>query len=294
MRRPFPSRIAIVKTGSSAAPGQAISGTAKHLRALGFAFSLCENRWGPSDVPMFSLFLAALAQAAPAAPAVSVERIADDAFAMSIAAPADIRVAELQQRLLPSARLACQARRPLFARYQIREGALQQELLCLDAEITPTPAAATLDVEWAPTPGDQQGLLAATYAYFAAKDAARYADAYGFLSDRMQSATPLSAWTEAARDFNAAAGPALGRRIVEISWYNHPSDAPEPGIYVAADYSAEFDKLEFVCGYVMWRLMPDGSLKLVREEQNFARKRGAKPMAAIDRDPLRARLGCKD
>jgi hypothetical protein len=243
---------------------------------------------------MFSLFVAAVAQAAPAAPGVSIERLNDSTFAMSIAAPANVRVAELQQRLLPSARLACQARRPVLARYRIHEGALQQELLCLDAEATPTPAAATLDAEWAPTSANQQGLVAATYAYFAAKDAARYADAYDFLSDRMRADTPLAAWAEAARDFNEAAGPALGRRIVEISWYNHPSDAPEPGIYVAADYSAEFEKLEFVCGYVMWRLMPDGSLRLVREEQNLARKRGAKPMAAIDRDPLRTRLGCKD
>jgi hypothetical protein len=44
----------------------------------------------------------------------------------------------------------------------------------------------------------------------------------------------------------------------------------------------------------MWRLLPDGSFRLVREEQNLARKRGAKPMASIDRDPMRIRLGCKD
>ena len=171
---------------------------------------------------------------------------------------------------------------------------LEQELICLDAARAAAPTGAAPDPAWSPTPVDQQALLAATYDYFAAKDATKYRDAYAFLSERMKADVALDAWTEAARDFDEAAGRALGRRVVEISWYNNPSDAPEPGIYVAADFSAEFEKLEFVCGYVMWRLMPDGTLRLVREEQNLARKRGAKPMAAIDRDPLRARLGCKD
>jgi hypothetical protein len=43
----------------------------------------------------------------------------------------------------------------------------------------------------------------------------------------------------------------------------------------------------------MWRLQPDGSFRLVREEQNLVHKRG-RPMADIDRTPLRTRIGCKD
>lgn len=245
-------------------------------------------------MPLSSFFLAAFAQAASAAPQVSVEQIGEDAFRISIAAPSETGITELQERLLPSARLACQRKRPVLARYRMGTDGLEQELLCIDDAPLPTPAAAAPDPEWAPTPAHQQALLAVTYGYFTAKDAARYTDAYGFLSERMKASASLDEWTAAARDFNEAAGRALGRRVVEISWYNHPSDAPEPGIYVAADYSAEFEKLEFVCGYVMWWLMPDGTLRLVREEQNLARKRGARPMPAIDREPLRARLGCKD
>lgn len=242
---------------------------------------------------MLSFFLAILAQPAAAPPGVSVERIDGDSFRMGVAAPAGAAIAGLQARLLPAARLACQQKRPVFARYRIADGTLEQELLCVGGAPAPVAAAAAPDPAWEPAPADQQALLAAAYAYFAAKDAGRYGDAYEFLSDRMKADMPIAAWTEAARSFNQAAGRALGRRVVEISWYNHPSDAPEPGIYVAADYSAEFEKLEFVCGYVMWRLLPDGSLRLAREEQNLARKRG-RPMHEIDRKPLRARLGCKD
>ena len=262
---------------------------------------------------MLVYLLAALAPVAAAAPQLSVERIGESSFRLSSPASSTATIMELQRQLLAAARLACQNKQPVFARYRIspdepeptaagRSAAapmssnmtLEQELLCLDAASRPTPAAAAPDPDWAPTPADQQALLAATYRYFAAKDAARYPEAHGFLSDRMQASIPLEPWTQSAREFNQAAGRALGRRVVEISWYNHPSDAPEPGIYVAADFSAEFEKLEFVCGYLMWRLLPDGSFRLVREEQNLARKRGLRPMAAIDRDPMRARLGCKD
>jgi hypothetical protein len=245
---------------------------------------------------MMLLFLAAQAALA----GLSVERIDEHSFRMELAAP--------QAGLQPAARLACQKRKPVFARYRIvsevpPEGAkpaspagrsLEQQLLCLETGRRAVPAATRPDPQWQPTATDERALLAATYEYFTAKDAGRYAEAHGRLSDRMKAATPLAEWATGARLFNAEAGPALGRRVIEISWYNHPTDAPEPGIYVAADYSAEFERLEFVCGYVMWRLLPDGSFRLVREEQNLARKRGPKPMASIDRDPMRVRLGCKD
>lgn len=249
---------------------------------------------------MMLLILAAQAASA----GISVERIDEMSFRMELAAPEGSSVGDLQARLLPAARLACQKGRPLLGRYRLvsEEGSkapaptrlLEQELLCVRSDARRIAAAAAADPQWQPGPTDQQALLAATYSYFAAKDAGRYGEAHSQLSDRMKAAAPLAAWTEGASAFNAEAGPALGRRVVEISWYNHPTDAPEPGIYVAADYSAEFERLEFVCGYVMWRLLPDGSFRLAREEQNLARKRGPKPMAKIDREPMRIRLGCKD
>ena len=240
------------------------------------------------------LLLAVLAPPAAPPPDISIERLDDSAFRIDLTPVGTASIAALQAQLFPSARLACQARKPVFGRYRLAGGSLQQELICADAVTGPDPEAATQDPQWAPTAADQRALLAVSYAYFAAKDAARYADAYGFLSERMKASAPPAEWQAGARDFNEAAGRALGRRVVEISWYANPADAPEPGLYVAADYSAEFETLEFVCGYVMWKLLPDGRFALVREEQNLARRRGAKPMAEIDRKPLRARLGCKD
>ena len=113
---------------------------------------------------------------------------------------------------------------------------------------------------------------------------------------RRHSPTSLAPeWSRAAAEFNAQAGSPRGRRVVEITWYKDPEDAPEPGLYVAADFSADFEKLEFVCGYLMWQVQPDGRFRLVREEQNMAPRRASgRAIAQIDRDPLRTRMGCKD
>lgn len=247
-----------------------------------------------SKMKFLSLLAVALAPVAPAAAPLSIERIDDTSFRISVSAPESLGAAALQARLIPAAKLACRQSRAILGRYRIEGGNLDQELLCAEQVWNLDLARATQDPEWSPSAADQRALLAATYDYFAAKDAGRYADAYALLSDRMKASAPSAEWQAAARGFNDVAGRALGRRVVEISWYANPADAPEPGLYVAADYSAEFEKLEFVCGYVMWKLLPDGRFALVREEQNLARKRGTKPMAEIDREPLRMRLGCKD
>lgn len=227
-----------------------------------------------------------------------VEPLAQGVFRMRVESP-PATFAEAQAQLRPAAARACAGKQPTFGRFRYGEAtasepiALEQELLCLPPSAVPVPAAARLASDWAPDSSHQARVLAASYAYFAAKDAARYAEAYRQLSPRQQADRSLIEWTFAATAFNAEAGAVRARRVVEISWYNHPADAPEPGIYVAADYSAEFEKLEFVCGYLMWRLQPDGGFRLVREEQNLVHKRG-RAMPAIDRDPLRARMGCKD
>ena len=238
--------------------------------------------------------------AAQAVSAVQVERLDDSSFLLSVAAEPKLSVAQEQARLAPSSRRACGTRRPTLGRYRfVAEEArsrFEQELICLESRHKLSLiASAGSGAALTPTRADQQAVLAASYGYFAAKDVGRYTEAYASLSDRLRSRFPLADWTRSAGEFNAKAGPVRGRRVVEITWYKDPDDAPEPGLYVAADFSADFEKVEFVCGYLMWRVQPDGSFRLVREEQNMAPKRASgRAIAKIDRDPLRSGMGCKD
>jgi hypothetical protein len=228
--------------------------------------------------------------AAAAAPQISSERIDSNRFRLSISG-GTAGIAAAQAALLPTARRLCGERAAAFGTFRIDQS-VEQEVLCGSGRASLDPRAAT-DASWKPTDLDQQAVLAATYAYFSAKDSARYSDAWRSLSDRMKRMSPVAPWQAKAAEFNRNAGPVRARRVTELTWYNNPPDAPEPGIYVAADYSADFGRLEFLCGYVMWLLQPDGSFRLVREEQNMLDKETARKVPSLDRAPLKAQMGCK-
>jgi hypothetical protein len=226
---------------------------------------------------------------ASVSPQIAFEPIDPNRFRLSLTGISGFEAA--QRALLPTARRLCGARQAAFGTFKIQE-TVEQELLCGSGRVTADPSAAA-SPSWQPTDLDQQAVLAATYAYFAAKDSGRYEAAWNSLSDRMKRMSDAAEWRAKAASFNSGAGAVRARRVTELTWYSNPADAPEPGIYVAADYSADFEKLEFLCGYVMWLLQSDGTLRLVREEQNMLDKETAKKVPSLDRAPLKAQMGCK-
>ena len=253
------------------------------------------------------MIILALLLTAQATPEITSEPLGRDRHRLRITGPID-SVEAAQAALKPAAQRLCGARSATFGTFRYSQDAkmedvasslppvtlsLEQELFC-GAHKSTIDAAALPAPDWRPTPADQQAVLAATYAYFAAKDRGHYADAWKMLSNSMKGISPAADWQREARDFNSRAGAVRARRVTEITWYNNPPDAPQPGLFVAADFSADFEKLDFVCGYVMWLLQPDGSFVLTREEQNLLAKPTAKKLASIDRAPLRAQMGCKD
>ena len=249
----------------------------------------------------------ALILAAQAAHQIDSEPIDENRFRLSIAGRID-GIEAAQAALMPTARQLCGTRPVSFGAFRFApEGTsdrpaaalspaarkVEQELFC-GASQQIVDRAAQRYPDWQPSEADQQAVLAASYAYFAARDQARYPQGWSMLSDGMKQMSPIAEWQRSNAGFNDAAGAVRGRRVTEITWYNNPPDAPRPGVYAAADYSGEFDNLEFVCGYLMWQIQPDGSLRLTREEQNLLDKATAKNLASIDRQPLRAQMGCKD
>lgn len=237
-------------------------------------------------------------------PRVEAQRL--DASRHMLAVQTEARAAfdSTQAMLVPTARRLC-GDRPFFfgafkfageaeapaAKPGVAQGSFQLELHCSSPERRPASAALTAS---APSDTQQQAVLKATYGYLAAKDGNRLPDAYAMLSPGAKVTAAQSDWIATARDFNERAGAVRARRVTDISWYSNPPEAPEPGLYVAADLEGTFANVEFLCGYVVWRLDADGSLRLVREEQNFLERRPGAGVAALDRAPLRAQMGCKD
>jgi len=57
-----------------------------------------------------------------------------------------------------------------------------------------------------------------------------------------------------------------------ISFYDSPSNAPKPGLYIAADYQNTFDSGALHCGYLIWFREASGEFKIIREETGVIKK----------------------
>lgn len=222
------------------------------------------------------MLVALLLAAAP--PAIERESVGDGLHRLKVEA-ADLTAQGGRAMLREAAESLCGERLPAYGSFALGEGAFEQELFCLPHHQA----------------GDTRlAVLAGSYAWFAARDFGRYDEAWAVLSERMQAASPLSEWRAAAERFNAAAGPVRRRQVTRITVYEDPPDAPEPGLYVAADFSADFANLAFACGYLMWHRRADGAWRLVREEQNVVDRETAEDLSEIDRPRLREQMGCRD
>ncbi len=79
-------------------------------------------------------------------------------------------------------------------------------------------------------------------------------------------AQDLATWTRERRAFRMLAGAPVRINIVKITVYDNPAEAPNPGVYVAADYVNEYRNVPFHCGYLMWFRPIGGEFRITREE----------------------------
>ncbi|SNS08939.1 Protein of unknown function [Sphingomonas laterariae] len=138
----------------------------------------------------------------------------------------------------------------------------------------------------------QQQVTDASYAYFAAKDGGRFDRAYALIGPSMQSYLKPDLFASEAARFNAESGKAAERRVVRLTWYRDPPDAPAPGLYVAADFRSQFPNIHLHCGYLMWHQEQDGSFRIVREEQSFIDKGMAAQLPPERLRTLESQFGC--
>jgi len=107
---------------------------------------------------------------------------------------------------------------------------------------------------------------------------ARFEDAYAFFSADQKRTVAFEAWRADRVQFRAKVGAFEGRTIRKLTWYRNPPGA-QPGIYVAADFSDQFENAALHCGYVAWHQRMDGSFEIVHEEDNLIDKPTAARMS---------------
>lgn len=138
----------------------------------------------------------------------------------------------------------------------------------------------------------EQEVSKASYEYFRLKDGGDYGAAYALFAPSVKTYLTRDLYTSQSSQFNVEAGKAEERRVVKLTVYHDPPDAPAPGLYVAADFVARFPNIYLHCGYLMWHREKDGKFRLVREEQSFIDKGTAKQMAPERLTPLPKQFGC--
>ncbi len=246
----------------------------------------------------------AAAKPAPASE-ISVQRIADDTFSLTLKSYRSATVQAGQEELLPKAAELCGERKFDFTKYQFEamealdpgaaKGALllKQEIHCGGNGLPAVSAVSTgnQDRQWRPSSAQELAVELQTQAYFSNKDGKKYSEAYAMLSAPQREAIPFDRWKEMAQQFNGKAGKVINRWIRKVTWYKDPARGG-PGTFVAVDFAGQFENIDLHCGYVVWKEQGDGAFLLMREEENFVDKETLKKISPADLEKVRAQFKC--
>jgi hypothetical protein len=173
------------------------------------------------------------------------------------------------------------------------EWKVSQQVTCGSRPAAEPAAAAPVDSNWQPTPELARQIRESTLAYFDLVDAGDPARSHALWSASNREMRPLDEWRAELQSARARAGKPLGHRVAKLTWYVNPEHAPEPGIYVAADYEKKYEKLAANCGYLIWFRAPSGQFVIVREESGVLEKAQAAGLSRETMAEVRKQLRCE-
>lgn len=256
------------------------------------------------------LFCAALIPtalwAAQPASDVRVRQLGPDSYVATMTTSETTNVGAAQNALVPGAEKLCGEKKPEFGHYSFEtkeplnktEAAssqtlvLKQDIKCAAAGSLPSKEQQSVASEWNPTKAQDENIEQLTYQYFRNRDTGKYQEAYSMFAASLKASISENNWMTSVKQFNAKAGKPIKRLVSKLTWYNNPSSSPTPGIYAAADYVSQFEKVDIHCGFVIWQQQKDSSFQVVREEENFIDKATQSTMKDSDIAKIKAQYGC--
>lgn len=250
------------------------------------------------------ILTALLLAATPPAPVISSEKIGKKRYRIALTAP-DLTLEQGQIRAFQEAARLCGGEPVTLGHYRWRSDekldsaapnrkivalTLEQEADCSAGPppIVPRPTG------WKPAPADMKTIMDLTGRYFEARDSGRYRDAWNLLTPSMKKMSPLPEWQAGRKAFNHRAGGGLRRDPVKVTWYDNPANAEVAGIFAAVDFVGKADKLHIICGYLVWLRQPDGSWRLMREEEGSFEHMPGAATSAEQLAQSKAALGCRE
>lgn len=259
-----------------------------------------------SCLPALALFLSPFCAAET--PEIQTRKLADGGYELTVTTSRTTNPDDAQRLLFPAAQALCGTLSPRFGRFEFTGSerlsgtpnpadttlTLKQEMHCDTSARTPSGVVTQPNSAWQPGDRDKASVENLSYRYLEMKDRGSLSEAWALLSHSMQQTTTFALWSDAAQQFRDKAGRVEHRSIHKFTWYKDPPSAPEPGVYVAADFMGAYENIAIQCGYIAWHQQRDGTFRIVREEIGLVDRPTYAKLKDDDIKIVRQRLGCPD
>jgi len=105
-------------------------------------------------------------------------------------------------------------------------------------------------------------------AFWQALEAEDYAGAYAVMTDGFHALETAESFATNAARLRQQLGPVIERRVMRTTVYDNPPNAPAPGVYIAFDLVARFERADRYCGYVILHQAAEGApFRVTRVDQ---------------------------
>ena len=213
---------------------------------------------------------------------ISVQKIDENTYKLTLSDREVLDIDVAQARLLEKAESICGTKNPVFGRYSF-EGSetieakdtsdsnfrFEQVILCSSDLAKPESGADSKIKSNSEAEAIQDNIRNLSQQYIEDIAKGRFDAAYSYVADSLRAITSKSAWQSEKRKFQSQAGDPIDVVIAKITVYDNPQDAPEPGIYVAADFNNKFSNAPIHCGYLMWFKGESNRFQIIREESGL-------------------------
>lgn len=222
---------------------------------------------------------------------ITVARLSDGGYRLTLETPALKDAAQGQQLLLPAALQLCGKKGMAFGAHVLKKQDTPPRLI-QDLRCEAPAAGRSAPTTFVATAADEQAVTALSEQFLRARDAGDLDTARQmFAADWPQA--EQKTWAAEVAAFRRLAGAGTKQAISRINWFENPPAAPAPGIYAAVDYGRTFETVKTACGFIVWRRQADGGWRIDRERLSYLSPDEEARVKRADLPEIRARLGCR-
>jgi hypothetical protein len=265
------------------------------------------NRYGARAGVAFAVVALSLCASRAYALDIAVHQLTESSYELVLSNTGTLDEGEARAYISRVAASVCNGRTPVLGRYRfeamepVESGMRGREpgSYRFTQEVTCSVSAPPSSDARQPTLGSPEGTQAIqaeigkkSEAYFRLLAAKQFEEAFAEASGPALGADQAK-WKQDNQAFQAIAGEPVTISIVKITVYDNPAEAPEPGLYVAADFSNTYANVPIHCGYLVWyRPVGGREFKITRLETGYVTSEQLKGIPGSQLPDIKQRLRC--